>query len=252
MNLELWQWIFAFIGAGIIGFSKTGIGGLTLLAVALFTQIFPGHTKQVSGLILPLLIVGDVVAVHSYRRHTQWRFLWKLFPWTALGVLAGWLAMGRIDDQQARVIVGAIILAMVLMHLWRRRRNASAVTSQTADQHGAWFAPTIGILAGFTTLIANAAGPLMAVYLLAMRLPKFEFVGTGAIFFMILNWFKVPFMIDLGLITVDSAKLNLLLAPVVIGGALFGRALLPRINQNVFENLALALSALTGAKMLFW
>jgi Predicted permeases len=252
MNLGLWQWIFAFIGAGIIGFSKTGIGGLTLLAVALFTQIFPGHTKQVSGLILPLLIVGDVVAVLSYRRHTQWRFLWKLFPWTALGVLAGWLAMGRIDDQQARVIVGAIILAMVLMHLWRRRRNASAVTSQTADQHGAWFAPTIGILAGFTTLIANAAGPLMAVYLLAMRLPKFEFVGTGAIFFMILNWFKVPFMIDLGLITVDSAKLNLLLAPVVIGGALFGRALLPRINQNVFENLALALSALTGAKMLFW
>lgn len=252
MNLELWQWIFAFIGAGIIGFSKTGIGGLTLLAVALFTQIFPGHTKQVSGLILPLLIVGDVVAVLSYRRHTQWRFLWKLFPWTALGVLAGWLAMGRIDDRQARVIVGAIILAMVLMHLWRRRRNASAVTSQTADQHGAWFAPTIGILAGFTTLIANAAGPLMAVYLLAMRLPKFEFVGTGAIFFMILNWFKVPFMIDLGLITVDSAKLNLLLAPVVIGGALFGRALLPRINQNLFENLALALSALTGAKMLFW
>lgn len=252
MNLGLWQWIFAFIGAGIIGFSKTGIGGLTLLAVALFTQIFPGHTKQVSGLILPLLIVGDVVAVLSYRRHTQWRFLWKLFPWTALGVLAGWLAMGRIDDRQARVIVGAIILAMVLMHLWRRRRNASAVTSQTADQHGAWFAPTIGILAGFTTLIANAAGPLMAVYLLAMRLPKFEFVGTGAIFFMILNWFKVPFMIDLGLITVDSAKLNLLLAPVVIGGALFGRALLPRINQNVFENLALALSALTGAKMLFW
>ncbi len=265
MTLELWQWSLALVGALIIGFSKTGIGGLTLLAIALFTQIFPA-TKQVSGLILPLLIVGDVVAMISYRRHTQWSHLWRLFPWTALGVLAGWFAMGRIDDRQARILVGAIILAMVLMHLWRRRpRSISfsldsrgspnaepAPAPSAAADHGAWFAPTIGVLAGFTTLIANAAGPLMAVYLLAMRLPKFEFVGTGAIFFMILNWFKVPFMIDLGLITAESAKFNLLLAPVVVAGALFGRAVLPRINQKLFEDLALALSAVAGARMLFW
>jgi uncharacterized protein len=255
MTLDPWQWLFAALAAAIIGFSKTGIGGLSLLAVALFTQIFPGHTKQVSGLILPLLIVGDLVAVSSYRQHIQWKFLWKLFPWTALGVLLGWFAMGRIDDRQARLLVGAIILAMVVTHLWRRRQSARpdplTATSTRPSDHGAWFAPTMGVLAGFTTLIANAAGPLMVIYLLAMRLPKMEFVGTGAVFFMILNWFKVPFMVNLNLITTDSLQFNLLLAPAVIVGAFAGRAVLPRVNQSLFENLALTLSALAGVKMLF-
>ena len=108
----------------------------------------------------------------------------------------------------------------------------------------------MGILAGFTTLIANAAGPLMAIYLLAMRLPKMEFVGTGAVFFMILNWFKVPFMVNLGLIDTGSVRFDLLLAPAVVLGAFAGRALLPRVNQRLFENLALALSAIAGARML--
>jgi uncharacterized membrane protein YfcA len=158
------------------------------------------------------------------------------------------------------------------MHIWRRRRShiSGTATPKTAAassppaapltlpaltapiaNHGLWFAPTMGILAGFTTLIANAAGPLMAIYLLAMRLPKMEFVGTGAVFFMILNWFKVPFMVDLGLITTDSAQFNLLLAPAVILGAFAGRAVLPRVNQRLFENLALALSAISGIRMLF-
>jgi uncharacterized membrane protein YfcA len=278
MTLDPWQWLLAALAAVIIGFSKTGIGGLSLLAVALFAQIFPGHTKQVSGLILPLLIVGDLVAVGSYRRHIQWKFLWKLFPWTALGVLLGWFAMGRIDDRQARLLVGAIILAMVVMHLYRRRPTsfsflflllfrprskstsatppaspapATPLTSPALTAQGPWFAPTMGILAGFTTLIANAAGPLMAIYLLTMRLPKLEFVGTGAVFFMILNWFKVPFMVNLGLITTDSTLFNLLLAPAVILGALAGRAVLPRVNQRLFENLALTLSAISGLRMLF-
>ena len=273
MSLEPAQWLLAVLAAVIIGFSKTGIGGLTLLAVALFTQISPA-TKQISGLILPLLIVGDLIAVGSYRQHTQWKFLWKLFPWTALGVLLGWFAMGRIDDRQARLLVGAIIVTMVVMQIWRRRTPVAASASERSTpvaanasersalaqpyglpssslpDHGAWFAPMMGILAGFTTLIANAAGPLMAIYLLAMGLPKMAYVGTGAVFFMILNWFKVPFMINLGLITTDSAQFDLLLAPAVIAGAFAGRALLPRVNQRLFENLALALSAVSGLKML--
>ena len=115
---------------------------------------------------------------------------------------------------------------------------------------GAWFAPTIGVLAGFTTLVANAAGPLMAVYLLAMRLPKMEYVGTSAVFFMLLNWFKVPFMVHLDLINGPSFLLNLKLAPAVLIGALIGRKVLVRINQRWFENLALGLSAIAGAKLL--
>lgn len=248
MNLDAWQWTLAALAAAIVGLSKTGIGGLGMLAVAIFSLIIPA-TRQVSGLVLPLLIVGDLVAVKAYRSHTQWRHLWRLFPWTASGVLAGWMAMGRIDDRQARVMVGMIIVSMVVMQLWRRRR--AKLSGQTEPEHAAWFAPTIGVLAGFTTLIANAAGPLMAIYLLAMRLPKMAFVGTGAVFFMILNWFKVPFMVELGLITRESVTFNLLLAPAVIAGALVGRWVLPRVDQTLFENLALALSAAAGVKLLF-
>jgi uncharacterized membrane protein YfcA len=179
--------------------------------------------------------------------------------------------MGHVNDAQARKLIGVLIVGMVALHLWRRRRSsphkttASAaspgmaaaasgavltVATQAETEHGAWFAPTVGILAGFTTLVANAAGPLMAIYLLAMRLPKMEFVGTGAVFFMLLNWFKVPFMVNLGLITTESLMFNLLLAPAVFLGTWFGRWVLVRIDQKLFEFLALGMSAAAALKLL--
>ena len=215
-----------------------------MLSVVIFAQIMPA--KQATGTVLPLLILGDIMAVASYRSHTQWRFLWKLFPWTAAGVVVGFFALGRIDDAQAKVLIGLIVLCLLGVHLLRRR---GAVKGE--GDHGWWFAPMIGVLAGFTTLVANAAGPLMAIYLLAMRLPKMEFVGTGAVFFLLLNLFKVPFMLNLGLINAHSFSLNMWLAPLVFIGALAGRKILVKIDQRLFENLALGLSALAGLKLLF-
>lgn len=244
MILEPWQWALASTAALLVGVSKTGIGGLGMLSVVMFAQIMPA--KQATGIVLPLLIVGDLMAVAAYRSHTQWRFLWKLFPWTAAGVIIGYFALGRIDDRQARVLIGVIVLCLVVVHVLRRR---GAVKGE--GDHGGWFAPMIGVLAGFTTLVANAAGPLMAIYLLAMRLPKFQFLGTGAFFFLLLNLFKVPFMMHLDLINTDSFTLNLWLAPVVIIGALMGRKLLVKIDQRLFENLALVLSGVAGLKLLF-
>lgn len=244
MTLEPWQWALAVAAALLVGVSKTGVAGLGLLPVVLFAQILPA--KQATGVVLPLLVLGDVIAVASYRRHTQWRYLWRLFPWTAAGVVAGYVALGRIDDRQARVLIGVIVLALLALHVIRRRRTAEA-----GGEHAAWFAPAIGVLAGFTTLVANAAGPLMVIYLLAMRLPKMEFVGTGAVFFLLLNLFKVPFMVNLGLINGPSFALNLWLAPVVLAGAWLGRRILVKLDQKRFENLALALSAAAGLRMLF-
>jgi uncharacterized membrane protein YfcA len=108
------------------------------------------------------------------------------------------------------------------------------------------FAAAVGVIAGFITLVANAAGPLMAIYLVSMRLPKMEYVGTAAVFFMCLNLFKVPFMVNLGLITVHSFGFNLMLAPAVVIGAFVGRWLVVRINQALFENMVLCLSAIAG------
>jgi len=107
------------------------------------------------------------------------------------------------------------------------------------------------VLAGFTTLVANAAGPLMTVYMLARRLPKMDFVGTGAVFFLLLNFFKVPFMVHLGLINQSSFSFNLMLAPIVVAGAFLGQKLVASIDQRTFENLALVLSTAAGLKLLF-
>ncbi len=208
MITEPLQWICAVLGALMVGISKAGITGLSILSVALFTHVFPS-SKQASGLVLPLLIFGDIVAVLSYRTHTQWRYLWKLMPWTAAGVVLGYFVMGTISDGTARIIA-------------------------------------VGVVAGFITLVANAAGPLMSIYLVAMRLPKMQFVGTASVFFMVLNLFKAPFMVKLGLITPQSFEFNLALAPAVFLGALAGRWLLIRINQRLFENLVLGLSAVAG------
>lgn len=244
MNFEPWQWALAVVGALLIGLSKTGIGGLGMLFVAIFAALMPA--KASSGFVLPMLVFADVVAVLAYRRHAQWRYLWRLFPWTALGVVIGYGAMARIDDRMAKLLVGVIVCGMVALHLGRRRR---AKAGEEAE-HGWWFAPMVGVLAGFTTLVANAAGPLMAIYLLAMRLPKMEYMGTGAVYFLLMNAFKVPFMVNLGLINGASFIGNLWLLPAVITGALAGRAVLHRIDQKLFENLALALAVAAGLNLL--
>lgn len=253
MHFELWQWMLAVVGGLAVGVSKTGIAGLGLLSVVLFAQIMPA--KEATGVVLPLLIFGDIIAVASYRQHTQWRFLWRLFPWTGAGVVIGYFALGRIDDRQAKLLIGIIVLTLLVLHGWRRWRGHGARGERRDPNaevpHGWWFAPAIGVLAGFTTLVANAAGPLMVIYLLAMRLPKMEFVGTGAVFFLLLNLFKVPFMVNLGLINGSSAMLNLWLAPAVFLGALVGRKILRKLDQRLFENLALVLSAAAGIRLLW-
>ncbi len=244
MTFSNWEWVLAIIAALLIGISKTGIGGLGMLAVVIFAQIMPA--RQATGIVLPMLCFGDLVAVSYYRQHANWHHFWRLLPWTAAGVVLGYFTLGRVTDREAQRMIGGIVVTLVLLHVARRRGAAGHET-----EHGAWFAPTIGILAGFTTLVANAAGPLMAIYLLASRLPKMDYVGTGAVFFLVMNLFKVPFMVHLGLINVESFKLNLLLALPVFAGTIVGRKILVRIDQKAFENIVLLLSGLAGAKLLF-
>ncbi len=245
MSFSPAEWAFAIVGALLVGVSKTGISGLGMLSVVIFAQIMPA--KQATGIVLPLLCFGDLMAVASYRQHAHWRHVWRLMPWTAAGVVLGYFAMGRINEAQARLLIGTIVVSLVALHVVRRWRGGQ----NDESKHGGWFAPGIGVLAGFTTLVANAAGPLMVIYLLAMRLPKMDYMGTGAVFFMIMNLFKVPFMVNLGLINAQSFTLNLWLAPAVLAGAWVGRVILKRMNQRVFENLALGLSAAAGLKLLF-
>jgi len=244
MHFETWQWILLVLGAMVAGFSKTGIPGSSILFVAIFPNLIPA--RQATGVVLPMLIFADVFAYFIYRKNLEWRRVGRLLPGALAGVLLGWLALGRINDAQTARAVGAIISAMLALHVWRRRGEADAAVAHAP----AWLGPVMGLFAGFTTMIANAAGPVMALYLLAMRLPKLEFLGTGAAFFLVINWVKVPFIAQLGLINPASLTLNLWLLPAVAAGALLGRPVVERVNQRVFENVVLGLTAVAAVKLL--
>jgi uncharacterized membrane protein YfcA len=246
MNFEPWQWVVLALGAAIAGFSKTGIPGTSILFIAIFPNLIPA--RQATGVVLPLLIFADVFAYIVYRKHLEWRRVGRLLPWALTGVFAGWLALGRVNDAQTARAVGLIIALMLALHVWRRRGMADEAVAHAP----VWLGPVMGLLAGFTTMVANAAGPVMALYLLAMRLTKLEFLGTSAAFFLVINWVKVPFVAQLGLLTPASLQLNLYLLPAVAAGALLGRPVVARVNQQVFENVVLALTALGAVKLLIY
>lgn len=244
MHFEPWQWALLYGAALISGFSKTGIPGISMLSVAIFAAVLPA--KQATGVVLPMLIFADFFAWFIYRKHLEWRRVGRLLPWALAGLVLGWFALGRVTDHGAARLIGAILAVMLGLHVWRRWRRADEMAAHAP----VWFGPAMGLFAGLTTMIANAAGPVMTLYLLAMRLPKLEFIGTGAAFFLLINWIKVPFMTQLGLINLESLTLNLWLLPAVAAGALLGRPVVERVNQRLFENLALALAALATVKLL--
>ena len=100
-------------------------------------------------------------------------------------------------------------------------------------------------------MVANAAGPVTMIYLLSMRLPKNEFIGTSAWFFFILNWLKVPFSASLGLITVPSLRFDALLAGAVVVGAVMGLLVARRIPEKGFMIAIQVLTFLSAVRMFF-
>jgi uncharacterized membrane protein YfcA len=247
VHFEPWQWVLLVLGAMTAGFSKTGIPGTSILFVAIFANIMPA--RQATGLVLPLLIVADLFAFFVYRKNLEWGRVGRLLPWALGGVVLGWLVLGRVDDRQTARIVGVVIAAMLGLHFWRKWRGTA---EEVAVHAPVWFGPFAGVLAGFATMVANAAGPVMTLYLLAMRLPKLQFLGTGAAFFLVINWVKVPFGVQLGILNLPSLTLNLWLLPAVAVGALAGPWVVKRVNQQVFENTALVLTAAAVVKLLFF
>jgi len=230
------DWVLAAIAALGIGMSKAGLPGISLLHVLLMARVLPA--RESTGVILPLLILADLFAVSAYWRHARWRYvLAPLAP--ALGgiALGAWL-MPRIPDGAFAPVIGWIVLGLGFIQLGRRHRPAWF----EHFPHSRPFAWAIGILSGLATMLANAAGPIMGLYLLACGLPKWAFVGTAALFFMIVNLVKVPFSAGLGLINTPSLHLNLWLAPCVVAGLFLGRAIVQRLPQRRFEEIVLIFS----------
>jgi uncharacterized membrane protein YfcA len=242
MILEPWQWALGFLCAAMNGVAKTGVPGLGILVVPL--MLFVVTDPRISpGVVLPLLCLADLFAVLYYRRHAQWDRVLKLVPWVGLGLgfgMAGLWAVDRfgIGDALLTKVIGVIVLVMIVMQVIRKWKGADAAPTTPSPVKAAAF----GIATGFATYIANAAGPVMNLYLLSMALPKSEFMGTGAWFFFVINLVKVPQFVMQGRITAETLWIDLWLAPAVIAGALLGRWLFSRIPQALFEKIIIGLA----------
>ena len=234
------------VAAVLVGFAKTAIGGVASISVAVFAAVLPA--RESTGVLLPLLMVGDVVAVASYRAHADWRILVRLFPSVGVGIVAGTVFVALVDDDVMRRTIGAVLLVLVAVHVWTRRRPAPLTPPTRLRRHV--LAAVFGLLAGFTTMVANAGGSVMSLYLLTTGLTMLGFLGTGAMFFFLVNAAKVPFSVALGLITWSSLRLDALLAPAVLLGAWLGRRTIHRIDETLFERLVLAFTVVSALNLL--
>lgn len=228
-----------------LGMSKAGFGAMAIVGILLMTNVFP--VRESTGVILPMLILADVFAVAAFRRFTVWGILIKILPPTLAGVILGWWLMPLIPHDIFSKIIA--VLVIVLLGLSAAQKVSNRLQS-VAGEHPAIAWP-LGMIAGITTMLANAAGAVVTVYLLACRLPKYEFVGTAAWFFLIVNVFKVPFSASLGLITPTTLVFNAILIPAVVGGLYAGRFLLGKINQQAFEWMLIILSLLGSIRLFF-
>jgi hypothetical protein len=232
------------LAAAFVGVAKTAVPGIGALSVAIFAAVLPA--RESTGAILPLLMVGDVLGVAIYRRDAQWGALIRLMIPIVVGTLAGVGFVYLADDLVMRRTIGVVLLVLVGVHLALARRWGGAPGAPGRLAAGGY-----GWLAGFTTMVANAAGPVMSLYLLAARLDKRAFLGTMAWFFALVNLAKLPFSVGLGLIDRSSLLLDAALAPLVVLGALAGRVLVRRVSQALFERLVLIFTVV-GAVNLLW
>lgn len=238
-------WTALAIAAMTVGASKTGLPGANTLGIALFAAVLPA--RESTGAMLLLLLVGDIFALALYRRHADLKSLVRLAPSVVIGLIVGALFLAFVGDEWVKRTIGIVLLALIGLTLWRRRIENER--RKVRGGRGAAFG--YGSLGGFTTMVANAGGPVMSMYFLASRFEMKAFLGTAAWFFAIVNVTKLPFSIGLGLITVDTVWMDLvLLVPLVIG-AFIGRIVVTRVSQVVFERIVVILTVVGAVYLMF-
>lgn len=230
----------AFLAALCIGLSKSGLAGTATLTVVLMAKAF--GAKPSVGLVLPLLIVADLMGYYINRHGGSWKPVWKMAVPAMVGVVVGWWLLDYIDTSVARPVIGWLIVGLLGFKLildWKKE-DLIALTEHRG------FAYFMGFLAGVVTMLANAAGPVMTVYLLSQRLEKKDWLGVFSRYFLFVNLFKVPFSTNLGIINGPSLVTNLMLLPAVIAGILLGWWIIKRIPQKPFEWLLFVLTLIAA------
>ncbi|MDZ4802411.1 MAG: sulfite exporter TauE/SafE family protein [Bryobacteraceae bacterium] len=234
-ELTFWQWVIGITAAFCVGVAKTGVPGLGIMVVPLMV-LTVGDARKSAGWLLPILCMADLFALYYWRRHASAGRLFGLAPWVIAGCVAGAFALA-LPEPQIRPLVGCIVLLMLVAYL--KRRFWTSASSEAENVPGAPY----GVAAGFATTVANAAGPVMSLYLLSKRLPKEEFVATGAWFFFFVNLTKIPIYAYHGLFSTPSLAFDACMFPPVLAGAMTGRWIIHRIPARLFEASVVILTA---------
>jgi uncharacterized membrane protein YfcA len=245
MPLDAAAYALSLAAAMLMGLSKTGVPGVALPAILLMTQAYPGNERLSVGAMLPVLLVGDVLAVAWYRRHAQWDRLLGLFPAVLAGMVPAFFLLRAADDHDFKLILGWMILGLLAFEALRKRYGDGRTRG------GFWFTTVMGLLAGFGTALGNAAGPVMTIFLVGRGLNKQQFMGTWAWFFLIVNALKLPAYWQLDLLTAETLHVGLLMAPATIAGALVGRRVFSLIPQGLFDILILTFAGLAALRLVF-
>jgi uncharacterized membrane protein YfcA len=236
----------ALLAAFCIGMAKAGFSGISLISVFLMADLY--GAKNSVGITLPLLIVADLTVYPAFLKHGSWKPVWKLLPATLVGLAAGWWLLDAISDGVARKSIGVCILAMVglqALRSWKPELSDRLAASRL-------FGTSAGVTGGVTTMLANAAGPVIQLYLLSRRLPKMELIGIGARFFLLVNLLKLPMTHQLDLITRASLIENAKCLPAVFVGVFAGKWLIQRVSQRIFEWMIVVFSILAAGRLLFF
>jgi uncharacterized membrane protein YfcA len=243
-DLSVVQWILLAVCALFVGMSKVGIAGISMFYIPVLALIFGGKTS--TGILLPMLMMADIFGVAYYHRHTEWKYLAKLLPWAFVGIGIGLWVGKVINDEWFKNIIAVLVFAGVGIMLWREKQNRTDLFP-----HSWWFAAVMGVLGGFATMIGNVAGPIFAIYMLAMNLPKNAFIGTGAWFFLIVNFFKFPLQVwvwnNIGWKTII---MDLIMLPAIALGAFLGIWIVRKIPDKTYRTFVIIVTVLSAFLLL--
>lgn len=233
----------SLLAAFILGAAKAGLKGMGIVVVTLMAFAF--DAKASTGILMPLLIFADILAVSYYNRHAKWKYLLRFLPWMLGGVIVGAYVGKDLPEEIFKNGMAVIILiSVVIMFAWERYDK-----SNIPDK--IWFAGSIGFTAGFTTMIGNLAGAFSNIFFLALRIPKNEFIGTAAWLYFIVNIFKLPFHIfSWETVNLESLKIDLYLFPAIILGFVLGIKMVKYFKEKQYRTFILIMTGIGALIML--
>jgi len=243
-DFSMIQWILLVICALFVGMSKVGIAGISMFYIPVLALIFGG--KPSTGILLPMLMMADIFGVAYYHRHAEWKYLIKLLPWALVGIGIGLWVGKVVNDEWFKNIIAFLVFSGVGIMLWREKQKRNDVIPNTW-----WFAAIMGVLGGFATMIGNVAGPIFAIYMLAMNLPKNAFIGTGAWFFLIVNFFKFPLQVWVwNNIELKTVIIDLIMLPAISLGAFLGIWIVRKISDKTYRTFIIIVTVLSAFLLL--